>query len=120
MFSLRGEREASVDAELVGKGFLLFQIHLRLMKLTAIDVGDRVGDDVDVEVLLVLMHTDQALMPREELLAEFSPDLETLLRRDLLVMMEADDVVCIHSSGVFIPEPLFRKERSVDIIVCDL
>ncbi len=98
MLSLLGERKTSVGTELVGEGFLLFQTHLRLMQLPAVDVGNCVCDDVDVKMIFVLVDTDQALMPWKEFLTEFSADLQALLWGNLLVFVEADDVVCIHPS----------------------
>jgi len=68
------------------------------MQLPAIDVGDGVRDDVDVKMVFVLVDADQALMSWKEFLTEFSTDLQTLLWRNLLVFVEADDVVRIHPS----------------------
>ena len=119
VLSLLRERKTFVDAELVGKDFLFFQIHLRLVQLTSVDVGDGVRDDMDVKMVFVLVDADQALISRKEFFAEFSSDLQTLLRGDLLVLVETDDVVCIHPPGVFLPEPLLLEECPVDIIVSD-
>ena len=120
MLSLLSERKTFVDAELVGEDLLLFQIHLRLMQLTSVDVGDGVRDDMDVKMVFVLVDADQALISRKEFFAEFSSDLQTLLRGDLLVLVETDDVVCIHPPGILFPEPLFREKCLIDIIVGDL
>ena len=68
------------------------------MQLSSIDVGNGIRDDMNVKMVFVLMDTYQALMSREKFLAEFSSDLQALLRRDLLVFVEADDVVRIHPS----------------------
>lgn len=119
VLSLLSERKTFVDAELVGEDLLLFQIHLRLMQLTSVDVGDGVRDDMDVKMVFILVDADQTLISRKEFFAEFSSDLQTLLRGDLLVLVETDDVVCIHPPGVFLPEPLLLEECPVDIIVSD-
>ncbi len=68
------------------------------MQLSSIDVGNGIRDDMNVKMVFVLMDTYQTLMSREEFLTELSSDLQALLRRDLLVFVEADDVVRIHSS----------------------
>ena len=119
VLSLLRERKTFVDAEFVGKDFLFFQIHLRLVQLTSVDVGDGVRDDMDVKMVFVLVDADQALISRKEFFAEFSSDLQTLLRGDLLVLVETDDVVCIHPPGVFLPEPLLLEECLIDMIVGD-
>ena len=68
------------------------------MQLSSIDVGNGIRDDMNVKMVFVLMDTYQTLMSREEFLTELSSDLQALLRRDLLVFVEAEDVVRIHSS----------------------
>ena len=89
------------------------------MQLAAVDVGDGVRDDMDMEMILVLVDTDQALMSRKEFFAEFSSDLQALFRSDFLILVEADDVVGIHPPGIFLPEPLLCEECLIDIIVGD-
>ena len=119
VLTLLRKRKTFVDAKLIGEDFLLFQDHLRLVQLAAVDVGDGVRDDMDMEMILVLVDADQALISRKEFPTEFPSDLQTLLRGDLLVFVEADNVMGVHPPGVFLPEPLFREECLIDIIVSD-
>lgn len=70
-------------------------------------------------MVAVLMDRNQALVSGEKLVAESSPDLHALFRSHLLVPVKADDVVCVHSSGVFLPDFFLLKECLVNIIVSD-
>jgi hypothetical protein len=56
-----------------------------------------------VKVIFVLMYTDYILMPGEKLFGKFSSDFKNLLRCDLFIFVETDNVMGIHPSGVFIP-----------------
>ena len=117
VLSLFCNRKTTFHAELVGEDFLLFQISSGLVQLPSVNVRDGIRDDVDVKGVAVLMDRNQALVSGEKLVAESSPDLHALFRSHLLVPVKADDVVCVHPSGVFLPDFLLLKECLVNIIV---
>lgn len=111
--------QSPFKAEFVGKLLLMFKIPFGLMQLHTVNVRNTVGDDMAVQVIFILMHTNQILMTGEKLFSKFFSDFKHLLWCDLFIFMEADDVVGIHSSGVFIPESLFSKPRLIDFIIVD-
>ena len=119
VLSLFRNGKTTFHAKLVGEDFLLFQISSGLVQLPSVNVRDGIRDDVDVKVVSVLMDSDQALVSGEKLVAESSPHLHALFRSHLLVPVKADDVVCVHPSGVFLPDSLLLKECLVNIIVSD-
>ena len=101
--------ESSFKAKGIGKFFLFFQIPLGLVKLQSVDVGHTVGYNVAVQVIFILVYSDNTLMVGEELFTKLFADFEHLLRCDLFIFVKGYDVVGIHPAGVFIPQFLFTN-----------
>ncbi len=70
-------------------------------------------------MLFVLMDSYKILVLREEFICKCPAYFHTCLRGYDLVFVEADDVMSIHSSGVFVPQMLFPQERLIDFIPVD-
>ena len=117
MMTFFSNGQPSFKAKAVGKFFLLFKIAPGLMQLPPINIGNTVGDDMTMQVVFILMHTDHILMIRKKPFCKFCADFKDLLRCHLLVFVEADDVMGIHPPGVFIPEPLLGKPGLIDFII---
>ena len=90
-------------AELVGKHFLLLQILFRLMQFVPVDIRNRVRNDMAVQMVFILVDTDQGLVIREKLIGKLASHIEDFGRGDLLVLMKTYDVVRVHPSGIFVP-----------------
>ena len=108
-----------VPANVVGKLFLLLQVSFCLVELPAVKIGDAVGHDMAMQMLLVLMYADKVLEAREEFFGKCLSDLQHLPWRNRLVFVEADDVVRVHPPGVFLPEPLFSKPGPIERVIID-
>lgn len=96
-------RKSLLLAELIGKRLLLFQILFRLMQFMPVNIRNGVRDNVAVQMIFVLMNTDQGLVIREKLIGKLTSHIEDFGRSDLLVLMKTYDVVRVHPSGIFVP-----------------
>lgn len=90
-------------AELVGKRFLLLQILFRLMQFVAVNIRNGVRNNMTVQMIFILVDTNQGLVIREKLVGKLTSHIEDFGRGDLLVLMETYDVVRVHPSGIFVP-----------------
>lgn len=72
-----------------------------------------------VDMVTILMYCYKALMIREPFLCKLLRELESLLRRNVFIFVEADDIVAVHAPGVLAPELLLFKERVVHVIPVD-
>ena len=106
-------------ANVIGKMFLFLQVSFCLVELPAVKIGDAVGYNMAMHMLLVLMYADKVLEAREEFFGKCLSDLQHLPWRNRLVLVEADDVVRVHPPGVFLPEPLFSKPGPVERVIID-
>ena len=85
--------QPAFSAEIIGVGFLFFKVMFGLMQFVTVDVRYGIGDDMAVQVVFVLMDTDQALEAVKEFANKLPADLKTLGCRDLFIFVKADDVV---------------------------
>ncbi len=106
VFSFFCNMQSSGFAELIGKVLLSLKIRFRLMQLTSVHKGYRIGYDVDMQVILVLVNGDQALEVREEPLAEELTNFQTLCWGYEVICMETDHMMGAHSPGVLPPKLL--------------
>ena len=90
-------------AELVGKSFLLLQILFRLMEFVAVNIRNGVRNNMTVQMVFILVDTDQGLVIREKLVGKLTSHIEDFGRGDLLVLMKTYDIVRVHPSRIFIP-----------------
>lgn len=70
-------------------------------------------------MLFVLMDSYKTLVLRKKFIGKCPAYIHTCLRGYDLVFVEADDVMGIHSTGVFAPQTLFPQERLIDFIPVD-
>jgi len=103
MPSLFGNCKSAFLAKGVSELLLTLKVTFRLVQFVSVLEGNGVRDDMAVQVVSVLVDPDDALVTGEELAHEFLTDLENLRRCNRLVLMEADDVVCVHPTGVLVP-----------------
>ena len=89
--------------ELVGKRFLLLQILFCLMQFVAINIRNGVRNNVAVQMVFILVNTDQGLVIREKPAGKLASHIENFGRGDLLVLMKTYNVVRIHPSRIFVP-----------------
>lgn len=85
--------QSALSAEIIGVGFLFFEVMFGLMQFVTIDVRYGIGDDMAVQVVLILVDADQALEAVKEFANKLPADLKTLGCRDLFIFVKADDVV---------------------------
>ena len=93
MSALFRNAQSARSAEIIGIGFLFFKVMFGLMQFVPVDVRHGIGDDMAVQVVLVLVDADQALEAVEEFANKLPADLKTLGCRDLFIFVKADDVV---------------------------
>ena len=93
MSALFRNAQPARPAEIIGVGFLLFKVMFSLMQFVTVDVRYSIGDDMAVQVVLVLVDADQALEAVKEFANKLPADLKTLGCRDLFIFVKADDVV---------------------------
>ena len=67
-----------------------------------------------VQMILVLMYSDQGLVRREKPICKCLPNLKALHWSDLFILMEGNHVMCIHPAGVLAPKLFFMDERLKD------
>ena len=108
--------ETPFPAELICIRLLLFQVVLSLMQFVTVDVRYSICDDVTVQVVFVLVDTDQALEAVKEFANKLPADFKTLGCRDLFIFVEADNVVGIHSARVFSPLLLLVQETLIHAV----
>ena len=111
--------KAALPAEGIRIGFLPFEVPFCLVQLTAVDIGDRVRHDMDVQVVPVLMDPDQVLVFRKEPVGKRASDFEAFARADGFILMEADDIVGVHPAGILAPDPLLKEESLIYIVPVD-
>ena len=70
-------------------------------------------------VVLVLMNRNENLKSGEPFFSEFLCEFEDLQRRDLFILMKADDIMVIHTTGVFTPKLPFITECFINMIPID-
>ena len=116
MFSLFSNSQTFFKAEIIGKFFLMFQITFGLMKLASVYIGNGVSNNVNMKMVFILMYADQILMIRKEVLGKSASNLETFFRSDFFIFMKTDNVVCVHSAGVFVPHFFLFEESAVNMI----
>lgn len=116
MFPLFSDSQTFFKTEIIGKFFLMLQIMFCLMKLTSVYIGNRIGNNVNMKMVFVLMYADQILMIRKEVLGKSASNLETFFRSDFFIFMKTDNVVCVHSAGVFVPHFFLFEESAVNMI----
>lgn len=119
MFPFFRDSKASFPAEGIRIRFLLFEVMFCLVQLTAVDVGDRVRHDMDVQVVLVLMDPDQVLVFGKEPVGKRASDFEAFVRVYGFILMEADDVMGVHAPRIFTPYPLLEEEGLIYIVPVD-
>ena len=117
MLTLFCDTETPFPAELVRVFFLLFQVALGLMQLMPIDVRYGVCNDMAVQVVFVLVDAEKVLKSVEKFLYKPPADLKALGCGNLLIFMEADDVVSIHPARVFSPLLLLAQEAPVHAVL---
>ena len=89
------------------------------MQFLSVNEGNSVRDDMTVQMILVLMYSDQGLMRREKSVGECLPNFKALGRCNPLFGVKSDDVVGIHPAGILIPEPLLIQKTLVYTRSCD-
>ena len=89
------------------------------MQFLSVNEGNSVRDDMTVQMILVLMYSDQGLVRREKPICKCLPNLKALHWSDLFILMEGNHVMCIHPSGVFAPELLLTNPLLIYIIIVD-
>ena len=67
----------------------------------------------------VLMHTNDALMIREESVSKLSADIKALLWSDRFILVKTDYIVGVHPAGVLSPYLLFKQEGGIHFVPAD-
>ena len=116
MSALFRNAQPARPAEIIGVGFLLFKVMFGLMQFVTVDVRYSIGDDMAVQVVLVLVDADQALEAVEEFASKLPADIKALCCGDLFIFVKADDVVRIHPARVFSPLLLLFQEAPVHTV----
>lgn len=109
--------KSTLHAHLVGKILHTLQVSLGIMQLMTVHKADGIGYDMAMHMIPVDMHTYQTLESVKPLLCKFLSKLQCLLRCNWLVLMPRNNVVGIHSAGIFAPNPLFFQKRLVYPII---
>ena len=66
-------------------------------------------------MILILMNRYYALVIREELFSKLFSYFKDFCRSNLLIPMEANDIVSIHSAIILVPKLLFFKPGLIDL-----
>lgn len=107
MLSFFCDGKTSLPTELIRKILLPREIPFCLMELMSVEKGNGVCHDVAVEMFLVLVNGNHTLKTGEEFFCESFSDFQNFRRCDFLFSVKGNDVVRIHSAGVFLPQTFF-------------
>jgi len=113
MSALLGNSEPSFSAQGIRILLLFLKVKLALVELLSVDIRNGIGYDMTVQMILVLMYSDQGLMRREKSVGECLPNFKALHWSDLFILMEGNHVMCIHPAGVLFPEFLLAQESLI-------
>ena len=102
-----------LSAHLVGKILHKLQILARIMQFAAVLVIDGVGDQMDVNVILILMNGDKCLVSFKPSVSKFPAKIKSLFVSYGFVLVEGNNVVAIHPAVILLPDFLFFKERLI-------
>lgn len=111
--------KSTLHAHPVGKILHTLQVFLGIVQLMTVHKADGIGYNVAMHMAPVNMHTHQTLESVKPLFRKFFSKLQCLLRRNWLVLVPRNNVVCIHSAGIFTPNPLFFQKGLVYPIISD-
>ena len=73
-----------------------------------------------VQMILILVYSDQGLIIGEEAVSKLLSYLKTFSWRNLLFGVKSDDVVGIHPAGILVPKLLFTQESPVHACYGDI
>ena len=73
------------------------------MELPAVYIGNRIRDQMDMDMVPILVDGDQCLVSGEPFFGKFLPEFKGLFRSDRLILMEGNNVVVVHPAAILIP-----------------
>ena len=107
MFSFFGYGQAPIPAHLVHSFLHVRQVLGSGVEFVTVLIADRVGHHMKVEMAPVLVDSHQDLVAGKCFFSEFLAKGQHLFRCDFFILMEGNNIVSAHPSGVLVPDFFF-------------